>query len=189
MIIVIYIHSRRVCYRTTVFLCGETEYRIHLNRRNFRGLLRNCPNESETLPVSAESVIFTSPRYGCRKGNGRVYPYRNKELCLYNISVPNCESGRIRVQSPVEDIKLQGRVNYRCVDYLQFYYSEGGKYVAANRTCSNELTPDGNTMSIPGNNVLAVFWTSTFNNHEGFRLMATCLRGSAYYSGSGLSLG
>ena len=158
-----------------MFLCGETEYRIHLNRRNFRGLLRNCPNESETLPVSEESVTFTSPRYECTRGNGRAYRYRNKELCLYNISVPNCESGRIRVQSPLQDTTaLQKGDNDQCVDYVQFYHGDRNSTVT-NRLCGTNLT---SADSIPATNILAVFWTNTFKNHEGFKLRAVCQNGS-----------
>ena len=117
-----------MCYRTTIDQCENSSlnisgYRLYLNRRNLNNLLQNCPHESETLTVidrGGVSVSFHSPRYECRKKNGRMYPYRNKELCLYNISVPNCESGSVVIvgyQYALQQLQERSH-NGQCVDYL-----------------------------------------------------------------------
>ena len=172
--------SRRVCYRTTVDLC-DSQYRLYLNRRNFNGLLKNCPNETEHLHASQSEVIFPSPRYQCQKRNGRIYRYRNKELCLYNISVPNCDSGRVFIQQ-VENKpqELEERLeNGECVDYLQFFYdsSESNSVKRTNRFCGTEFNQQSHFI-LPTTNFLALFWTDTLNNSVGFALRATCLSSS-----------
>ena len=191
----LYIHSRRVCYRTTIDECvnsslNTSEFRLYLNKRNLNNLLRNCPHESESLTViegeNASSVIFHSPRYQCRKKNGKIYPYRNKELCLYNISLPNCESGSVTIlgttSAPQELQERSG--NGQCVDYLQFFYYHGvsGSLRRTNRACGVDL--DYN--HIPATNFMAVFWADSSKNYAGFKLRATCQAEAIdTFSGSG----
>ena len=180
--------SHRVCYRTTIDLCG-TECRLYLNRRNFQGLRDSCPSETEVLSTSDTEVIFQSPRHQCRKRNGRFYQYRNRELCLYNISVPDCKSGRVLIQA-VEDNPLQLEErgdNGKCMDYLQFYYDsrERNSIEQTNRFCGVELKSrtDDDPIVLPTTNFLAVFWTDTQNNYVGFGMRARCQPGMQ--SGSG----
>ena len=152
--------SRKICYRTTVDMCGTEyrEYRLYLNKRNFQGLLRNCPNERQDLLAQGTEVVFQSPRFQCRKRNRRFYQYRNRELCLYNISVPNCVSGRVHIQqaesTPPE---LEERAeNGKCLDYLQFYYGQGNSIKHTNPLCGVELRNQTNedTIVLPATNFL-----------------------------------
>ena len=171
-----------MCYRTTIDECenNTSEYRLYLNRRDLNNLIRNCPNESETLTViegENASVSFHSPRYQCRKKNGRLYPYRNKELCLYNISVPDCESGIVSIQHAKDPQELQERLNETspCRDYLQFHYNNNDSYVRTNPLCGMEILLDPPEFSnIPATNLLAVFWTDGSKNYAGFKLRAAC---------------
>ena len=190
-VIISFSFSHRVCYRTTVDLC-DTQYRLYLNRRNFNGLLKNCPNETEHLHASQSEVIFPSPRYQCQKKNGRIYRYRNKELCLYNISVPNCGSGRVfiqQVENKPQELEDRLEINDECVDYLQFFYdsSEGNSVKRTNRFCGTELNEQSH-IPLPTTNFLALFWTDTLHNSVGFDLRAICQpteNGTNPESGSG----
>ena len=169
--------SHRVCHRTTVDKCGS-DYRIFLNRRNVQGLLRKCPEESETLRTTDNSDrILQSPRYGCRKGrgSGNHYAYRRSDLCLYNVSIPECESGSLIIESATEnDHELEGRLRDEnghviCSDYLQFYYNG----LRTQRYCGTELSlllP----LHIHATQFLALFWTDPAINKLGFKLRARC---------------
>ena len=179
----IYLHlfnfSEMICYRTTVDKCGNN-YRIYLNRRNLTSLQKNCPDESESLQTTnanGTDRIFQSPRYGCRKGSGsgNLYSYRRSDLCLYNISIHNCESGTLIIESPSDsDQKLEGKWRdengqITCADYLQFYYGN----LQTDRFCDNELSlllP----LQIPATQLMAVFWTDPAINKLGFKLRARC---------------
>ena len=183
-----------MCYRTTIDECESrniSEYRLYLNKRDLNNLLRNCPNESESLTVVGgefmSSVSFHSPRYECRKKNGRMYPYRNKELCLYNISVPNCESGNVTIRSTSAPQELQERSgNGQCVDYLQFFYYHGvsGSLHRTNQACGVDFLI--NSHIIPATNFMAAFWADSSKNYAGFKLRATCQAGAIdTFSGSG----
>ena len=137
-------------------------------------------------------MIFPSPRYQCQKRNGRIYRYRNKELCLYNISVPNCDSGRVFIQ-PVENKpqELEERLeNGECVDYLQFFYdgSEGNSVKRTNRFCGTELNEESH-IPLPTTNFLALFWTDTLHNSVGFDLRAICQPNSEDGANSGSGSG
>ena len=158
-------------------MCG-TEYRLYLNRRNFQGLRDICPSETEALLLSETEVIFQSPRYQCIKKNGKFHKYRNRELCLYNISVPDCKSGRVIIQQAEEDpLQLEERGdNGKCMDYLQFYYDsrERNSIEQTNRFCGMELKSRPDNIVLPTTNFLAVFWTDTQNNYVGFGMRAIC---------------
>ena len=136
-------------------------------------------------------IIYGSPRYQCRKRNGRFYQYRNRELCLYNISVPDCKSGRVLIQQAEgSPLQLEGRgENGNCIDYLQFYYDSRGRNSIehTNRFCGVELKSrtDDDTIVLPTTNFLALFWTDTQNNYVGFGLRARCQGGIESGSGSG----
>jgi hypothetical protein len=163
--------NHRVCYRTTIDLC-ETGYRIYLNRRNFESLAQKC-QEQEALAMTEEEVIFPSPRYQCKKRNGKVYQYRSRELCLYNISLPNCESGSVLVQPTEEDPQeLEDRKeDGLCADYIQFYYSsDDNPIVWTNQLCGTNL----NETTIPATQFMALFWSDTNKNRLGFKLRAKC---------------
>ena len=159
--------------------CG-TDYRIYLKRRNFRGLQQRCRDESESLRETSDSgILLPSPRYGCRKKNGNPYMYRRRELCLYNISLPDCESGSVIIESPQNDQhnEIQERElsfacqNRTCIDYLQFYYGNltTSQYCGTDLS-NNQLLP----LEIPATQFMTVFWTDFTTNKLGFRLKAKC---------------
>ena len=170
--------SQRLCYKTTVDKCGNG-YRIFLNKRNFNGLQRSCPLETQDLRSLTETErLLQSPRYGCRKGrgSGNHYGYRRSDLCLYNVSIPSCESGRLLIESATDnDQELEARLRDEngdvvCSDYLQFYYGNS----STQRYCGTELSlmfP----LEIPATQFLAVFWTDPAVNKLGFKLRARCL--------------
>ena len=174
--------SRRVCYRTTIDKCGN-QYRVYLNRRNFANLQKKCKTERENLAEGEDFVVFPSPRYNCTKKSGHTYMYRRSELCLYNISISNCESGRVIIESPSRDEfqqELQGRkqsdneFNNTCIDYIQFYYSIGNSTAKTTRYCGTELSHPLD-ITIPATQFMAVFWTDLTGNYVGFHLRATCV--------------
>ena len=146
-------------------------YRIYLKRRNSESL-RKC-HESEALSeTGSNEIIFSSPRYKCKKKSGHVYNYRRAELCLYNISVPDCESGVVTITSAGGDSQVLERRYDTCYDYLQFYYN-GNK--TTSRFCGTELSHDQLNLKIPATQFIAVFWTDiTCTNALGFRLIASC---------------
>ena len=174
--------SHRVCYKTTIDKCGS-QYRVYLNRRNLANLQKKCGTERENLAEGEDSVVFPSPRYNCTKKRGHKYIYRRSELCLYNISIPNCESGRVTIESPSGDgfrQELQERIqshnnfNNTCVDYLQFYYDVGNSTRKTSRYCGTELSYPLH-IAIPDTQFMAVFWTDLAINHLGFHLTAKCV--------------
>ena len=177
--------SHRVCYRTTIDKCGN-QYRVYLNRRNFASLNRKCDNERESLlgNVTENSmIVFASPRYNCIKKRGNMYPYRHNEFCLYNVSIPDCESGRMVIKSPGNNQfrqELQERtqsddgLNGTCADYLQFYYDIGDSTVKTSHYCGTELSHPLE-IEIPATQFMAVFWTGPTNNYLGFHLRARCV--------------
>ena len=169
--------SERICYRTTVDQCG-TDYRVYLNHRNEASLRRQCPSEDENLPTTDGSDRYLqSPRYGCRKGrgSGSLFHYRRSELCLYNISIPDCESGWLIVESSssndhqIEEQMRDDSGNLLCTDYLQIFYGSS----RTERFCDNHLTLKL-PLSIPATQFLAVFWTDPSTNDLGFKLRARC---------------
>ena len=190
--------SQRICYKTTVDKCG-TDYRIYLNRRNLKKLQRSCPTESEEILSSNSNEserIFQSPRYGCRKGRGtgNLYRYRRSDLCLYNVSIPFCESGSLLIESASEnDHELEDRIrsendHFICSDYLQIFYGNSSK---TSRYCGNDLSLHL-PLEIPTTQFMAVFWTDPDINKLGFSLRASCISGGVKYestSGSGSGSG
>ena len=156
-----------VCYKTAVDRCND-EYRVYLNKR---GLSRTC-NDSHVLAENGDSeIFFESPRYMCERKKGRYFTYRRSDLCLYNISITDCESGRVIVEHPERDEpNLEEKNNDGiCVDYLQFYYDSYNSRTG--RFCGTELR---NLTVIPATQFLAVFWTDTKRNTAGFNLRARC---------------
>ena len=98
-----------------------------------------CPNESEVLRVTVHGfenetiIVMQSPRYGCRKHSGNLCAYRRSELCLYNVSIPRCESQTLTVEregapQELEDCESKSLIvgsaqeleDCECRDYLQF---------------------------------------------------------------------
>jgi hypothetical protein len=175
--------NHRVCYRTTIDKCGN-QYRVYLNRRNFASLNRKCNNESESLPKTEDStIVFASPRYNCIKKRGNSYPYRHNEFCLYNVSISDCESGSVVIESPSDNQfrqQLQERtqsddgLNGTCADYLQFYYDIGDSTVKTSHYCGTELSHPLE-IEIPATQFMAVFWTDPGDNYLGFNLRARCV--------------
>ena len=152
---------------------------MFLNRRNIKGLQRICPHETEALRSLSESdVLLQSPRYGCRKGrgSGKLYGYRNSDLCLYNISIPSCVNGTILVESISDsDHEIEPAIrnkdgNIVCTDYLQIYHNSSTSQL---RYCANDLSLM--QLQIPATQFLAIFWTDTSVNEPGFKLRASCL--------------
>ena len=158
--------------------CGN-DYRVYLNLRNLTRVQRTCPNEREILPTTqsdGSDRLLQSPRYGCRKGKGTgsLYEYRRSDLCLYNISIPNCESGFVRIQSfSGGDHEIERRRRDTgglvCNDYLQFFY--GG--LRTERFCGTDLTLKL-PLLIPATQIMAVFWTDPVVNEPGFNLRVSC---------------
>ena len=172
--------SERICYRTTVDKC-ETDYRVYLNQRNLERERRNCPEESEeilTTNSNGTKRILQSPRYGCRKGRGtgNLYSYRRSDLCLYNVSIPFCESGSLLIESASEsDHELEDRMRDEnghviCSDYLQFFYGNS----RTSRFCGTDLSLHL-PLEIPATQFMAVFWTDPEVNKLGFNLRASCV--------------
>ena len=160
--------------------CGN-DYRIYLNLRNLTGIQRKCPHESEIIPTTesdGSDRLFQSPRYGCRKGrgSGNLYGYQRSDLCLNNISIPNCDSGSLLIESSSgNDHEIEGRVrdengHFICSDYLQFFYGTS----KTERYCANDLTLKL-PLVIPATRLMAVFWTDPAINDLGFNLRASCL--------------
>ena len=159
---------------------NDLRYYIYVKRRNLQSLKNSCPEESEPLRTTDNSNrILQSPRYGCTKSRkSRRYFYRRNEFCLYNVSIPECESERIIIEREVRNEssvwqELQGRsAENRCTDYLQFYYGN----VSTHRYCGTEVSPlHGQLLTIPATQFMAVFWTDPAINKLGFKLKARCL--------------
>ena len=173
------LYSQRICYKTTVDQCGS-EYRIHLNLRNEAGLQRQCPQESEelrTAMANGSERYFQSPRYGCRKGrgSGSLYNYRPNEFCLYNVSIPNCESGFLVLESfsgnnhQIEEQMRDESGNLICTDYLQLFYGDS----KTEKLCDNDLTLKL-PLTLPTTQFIALFWADPATNDLGFKLRVKC---------------
>ena len=176
---IISFYSQRICYKTTVDKCG-LDYRIYLNKRNIENLQQTCPSESIdiiTLTENATDRLFQSPRYRCRKGrgSGALYQYRRSDFCLYNVSIPNCESGWLTIESAMaNDREIEQRMKaengeYTCTDYLQLFYGNS----KTENFCDNDLTLKL-PLHIPATQFLAIFWTDPSTNEDGFEIRAKC---------------
>ena len=161
-----------MCYKTYIDKCGAS-IRIHLNRRNITVLKEAC-NESEKLILQQESrVTFHSPRFGCRKAR-KFRSYQKSDFCLYNVSIPSCESsGRLVLESgdrnAQENFIQNRKSDSECSDYLQFFYHNSSSV----RYCGRELSE--RQIQIPATQFMAVFWTDAAINKPGFTLTARCL--------------
>ena len=157
--------------------CSEG-YRIHLNRRN--GDI-SCLSETEQTQTALiqdgdSARILQSPRFGCQNERNKTYMYRKSELCLYNISIPDCLSGAITldISSDVQGLQERadansGEASAVCADYLQLYYGSS----STQRFCGDDLSlllP----LQIPTTEFLAVFWADPSINALGFKLRARC---------------
>jgi hypothetical protein len=169
--------SERVCYKTTVYQCQDG-YRIYLNRRNPHNLLSPCANETDEIPPSPLGGRFLqSPRYGCFNSpdNNNFMNYRNSEFCLYDLSLPECTSGRLVIDNALHYTQeMERRQRYHiCTDYLQFF-TDGTPY---QRFCDSELSRL--KLEIPNTRVTVLFWTDTSYNKLGFKLRVTCAERTA----------
>ena len=151
---------------------------MYLNLRDELSLQQRCPSESENLAtIDGSQRFLQSPRYGCRKGrgSGSLYHYRRSDLCLYNISFPDCESGRLVVESAsqnshqIEEQMRDENGNYICTDYLQIFYGDS----KTERFCDDDLTLKL-PLKIRARQLLAVFWTDPSTNDLGFKLRVRC---------------
>ena len=179
-LVIVSFYSNRACFRTTVFRCSN-EFRISLKRRNFGNLKRLCLKESQALrAIGRQTRILSSPRFGCLKRSGNRYAYRRSELCLFNVTISDCESNVVVVESNNETEpgsnrellqKIEERApNQECNDYLQFYYGT----FSTQKYCGNDFSQSFH-LQIPTTNFLAVFWTSPADNELGFHLRVSCL--------------
>lgn len=166
--------SERLCYRTTVYQCDDG-YRIYLNKRNFQRLKSACPNETKTVLTSPSGDrILQSPRYGCRKppqSRTTFYPYRKREFCLYDISIPDCPSGRVRIHNNehyAQELEQKQRYHI-CTDYLEIFANS----TSSEQFCDSELSRIN--LEIPATRFTALFWTDTSVNKLGFRLSVSCV--------------
>jgi hypothetical protein len=167
-----------VCYKTTVLRC-EDGYRIYLNRRNPLTLQSACPHESDALPLAPSNGVFLqSPRYGCRNSilerENNFFKYRKSEFCLYDVSLPNCTSGRVVIDNELHNTQeLERRQRYRiCSDYVQFSTSS----TSSEKYCDSELSRL--KLEIPSTHFTALFWTDTSYNKLGFKLRVSCVNES-----------
>jgi hypothetical protein len=168
--------NQHVCYKTTVYECNDSDYRVYLKPRNMTVLQNQCPGESPTGDLRqishSNTVVFNSPRYGCINPNKKRLRYRKSEFCLYNISIPDCWAGVVTIESSVDMQSLQERDDDgKCRDYLQFF---SGSFTSQ-RYCGSELsTSEGFELTVPSLQFLAVFWTDSGVNAPGFQLTASC---------------
>ena len=128
--------------------------------------------ELPTFTANGSDRYFQSPRYGCIRKNNKVYAYRPKELCLYHVSIPNCESGFLVIESSSNNTQAIETRDEKgiCKDYLQIFYGES----ATEPFCGNDLTLKL-PLTIPTTQFLALFWTDPSNNDDlGFKLRAKC---------------
>lgn len=122
------------------------------------------------------TVFFNSPRYMC--STSRRLRYRKNEFCLYNISIPDCPSGLVRIYPTNSEQRLQDRDDNGCTDYVQFF---AGSYVSP-RFCGNELSVgEGFELKVPSLQLLALFWTDGSDHKTGFQLVATCANNSTLH--------
>ena len=157
-----YSYSERVCYRTTVDWC-ENKYRIYLKLRNND----QCSEDQITSGGENDTEkIFTSPLHG--SGSGCRNKYRKSDMCLYSISIPNCASGKVRLESINHEIQ-QPR-DGSCRDYIQFFYGNS----SSDKFCGNDLVGSQWPLDIPATEFMAVFWTDPVINEGGFQIRAKC---------------
>lgn len=108
--------------------------------------------------------------------------YRPREFCLYNISIQNCQSGRVLIETQEQDPPVQEQdppvveerdVNGTCSDYLQFYYKVDNSTAKTRRYCGVDF--DAPILDvIPSTQFIAVFWTDISHSYLGFSLRVRC---------------
>ena len=165
-----------MCYKTTVFQCPDG-YRIYLHPRNSETLPSSCTNETDEIPTAPFGGRFLqSPHYECvNPSENTILNYRKSEFCLYDLSLPECASGRIVIDNDLHYTQeMERRQRYHiCTDYLQFF-TDTTPY---KRFCDSELSRL--KLEIPSTRVTAIFWTDTSHNKHGFKLRVTCAESSA----------
>ena len=156
--------------------CPES-YEVYLNYRNIQTLRSSCPNETDSIPQSPFGGVFLqSPRYDCRNTLlNRANKYRKSEFCLYDVSLPECLSGRVVIDNDLHlTQEMERRQRYRiCSDYLQFFTENS----ASKRFCDSELSRL--KLEIPNTRFTALFWTDTSYNKLGFKLHVSCVEDGA----------
>lgn len=160
--------SERVCYKTTVVHCSDG-YHIYLNRRNPQVILSSCLDETNYIPLASPDVRFLqSPRYDCT--NPQLNRYRKDEFCLYDISLPNCSSGKVVIDNMLFNTQQleQHHRYYICSDYLQFFTNSS----ASKKYCGSDLSRL--KLEIPQTRFQAIFWTDSSINRQGFKLRVSC---------------
>ena len=160
-----------MCYKTTVVHCSDG-YLIYLNKRNPLIIQSSCSNETNDIPPVSPGVRFLqSPRYDCTIPHlNRFFRYRRSEFCLYDISMPDCPSGKVVIDNTLHYIQqLEQRHRYHiCSDYLQFFTNSS----SSEKYCDSELSRL--KLEIPQTHFQAVFWTDTSINRQGFKLKVSC---------------
>lgn len=134
----------------------------------------DCDPDLLPLIVGEPTVLFMkSPRYDCTgKSNGRFQNYRNRDFCIYNISIPNHENVSckyIQIQTFQGHMDLQPRDNSsECFDYLEFDFGTG---LGSIKLCANDII----NKTVRVSQFTAVFWTNKQITRRGFEVSITCL--------------
>lgn len=158
-----------MCYKTTVAQCVDG-YRVYLSRRNQQTLQSHCENETDLVPESSSGGRFLqSPHYSCEKPP--YNKYHNSEFCLYDISIPDCPSGRVIVDNELHYTQeLEQRQRYHiCSDYVQLFTDS----TASDRYCDTELSRI--KLELPTTQFTALFWADISFNKLGFKLRVSCV--------------
>ena len=104
---------------------------------------------------------MSSPRHGCNK------PYRNREFCIYNVSMPQCKNG-LRIERAGTEQDLYEVAS--CSDYLEFDFPGG---IGHKRICGTDIRDY--EKDVTATSFLAVFWTDYKDRSSGFELAVSCL--------------
>ena len=111
-----------------------------------------------------QTLRMSSPRHGCHKY------YRNREFCIYNVSMPQCTNG-LRIESAsIHEMDLYEDAS--CSDYLEFDFPGG---IGRDKICGTDI--DDYERDVTATSFLAVFWTDYKDHSSGFDLAVTCLDG------------
>lgn len=153
----------RECYRVQLYQnCPVDGYtNCFLNPRSAS---KDC--DSEDLAIIGNTVRMTSPRYDCRTSRGHPHRYRGQELCIYNVSLNNCENG-IEIAPDGVSI-LEDNDQDSCQDYIELIFDQ--EY---HRICGNNFT-DGYSQTFNATRFVAVFWSNRSKNRKGFSLRVSC---------------
>lgn len=127
-------------------------------------VLRERPVEKQKLVTSAGSVLFRSPGIDSKKQH-----YSNNMFCLYNITIPNCDS--ITVQSLPGEHSLYWAPDSTVQDYLFLDY--GG---AESPTTLHNKEVASYLNSVHTSSFYAILWSDPVlsSSAGGFELVAVC---------------